>query len=99
VRDLDYHFKNKSSQVQGLSSIILATWEAEIRRIVNSRPARANSSRDPISTNNPGMVVHTCHTSYMESINRRITVQTGLGMKVRPYSKITKAKRLEIWLN
>jgi hypothetical protein len=33
-----------------------------------SRPARAVSSRDPISINKPGMVVCACHPSYLGGI-------------------------------
>jgi hypothetical protein len=37
--------------------------------------------------------MHTCHPSYMGSINRRNFVQTGLGINMSPDSKITKIKR------
>jgi hypothetical protein len=40
------------------------------------RRVQAKSSKDPILTNKKlGMVVHTCHHSYRESTNRKITVQ------------------------
>jgi hypothetical protein len=37
---------------------------------------------------NPSIVVCTCHPSYAKSINR-ITVQAGLSINERPYSKNT----------
>jgi hypothetical protein len=40
-----------------------------------------------------GMVTHASHPSFMRSVNRRILVQVSLGINVRPYPKITKAKR------
>jgi hypothetical protein len=36
----------------------------------SSRPAQAESSRDPISTKKLGMVVHTCYPNYSGSVNR-----------------------------
>jgi hypothetical protein len=33
------------------------------------------------------------NASYSEGVNRRITVQASLGIKVRPYSEVMKAKR------
>jgi hypothetical protein len=44
------------------------------------------------------MVAHTCHSNYMKSLNRRITVQSSLGKKQNPLSKITKAKGLGAWI-
>jgi hypothetical protein len=45
----------------------------------------------PISTNKKlGMVVHTCHTRSVGSINRRTEVQRSPGLQVRPYTKNTK---------
>jgi hypothetical protein len=40
-----------------------------------------------IPINKLGVVVHTCHLNYVGSINRRIVVQAGLGMKGRPSLK------------
>jgi hypothetical protein len=34
------------------------------------------------------MVAHTCHPRYAGSVNRRIIVQTGLGINMRLLSKI-----------
>jgi hypothetical protein len=34
-----------------------------------------------------GMMVHTCHPNYAGSINRRVMIQTHLGINVRPYLK------------
>jgi hypothetical protein len=43
---------------------------------------------DTISTNKKsGMVVHACHTSYVESVNRRVVVQAGLDTNMKPYWK------------
>jgi hypothetical protein len=39
---------NLRAGCQWLTPVILTTWEAEIRRI-DSRPAQANSSQDPIT--------------------------------------------------
>jgi hypothetical protein len=45
--------------------IILATWEAEIRRITGSRPALAKMFGDSISMEKKlGMMAHTCCPSY-----------------------------------
>jgi hypothetical protein len=35
-----------------LKPVIIATWEAEIRKVHSLRPAQAKSSQDPISKNN-----------------------------------------------
>jgi hypothetical protein len=35
----------------------------------HSRPAGAKNQQDPISTNTPGMVVHTYHPSYTGDVN------------------------------
>jgi hypothetical protein len=32
-------------------------------------------------------MVHACHLSYVGSINRRVEVQTGVGINVSPYLK------------
>jgi hypothetical protein len=37
--------------------------------------------------------VHTCDSSYAGKQNRKIAVQTSLGIKHNPISKITKAKK------
>jgi hypothetical protein len=41
--------KKKKARSQWLMSVIPATWEAEIRRVMDSSTARANSSQDLIS--------------------------------------------------
>jgi hypothetical protein len=47
-----YKVKNaKDCQHQGLIPIILATCETEIKKIVGSRPARANSSQPHFQNN------------------------------------------------
>jgi hypothetical protein len=77
--------------------VILATWEAEIRRITGSRPAwtKKLARPPPISTNKLGIVVHSYRPSYTGGIGRRISIQAGHGWgKLRDsISKITKAKR------
>jgi hypothetical protein len=57
----------------------------------NVPPASATIKRE--ITGKTVTVVHACHPSYMESINRRNEVQVSLGLNARPYSKITKAQR------
>jgi hypothetical protein len=55
LSQVEYNFltilRLNEAECQWPTPIILATWEAEIGRIqgLNSRPAQANSSRDPIS--------------------------------------------------
>jgi hypothetical protein len=51
--------------------------EVEIRRIVvQSQPWQKKSQLDPISTSRKlGVVVSTCHTSHIGSVNMRIMVQ------------------------
>jgi hypothetical protein len=68
-------------------SVILTSWEAEIRRITVPRPARAKSSQDGILTNKKlvGRVAHTYHCQLHEEL-RRIVV-TLLSIKVKPYLK------------
>jgi hypothetical protein len=39
------------------------------------------------------MVARTYHPNFAGNINRRITVQAGLGIKVRPYLKNTYGGR------
>jgi hypothetical protein len=46
-----------------------------------------------------GIVVCACHPKYVESINRRISVQAHLSINLRPYSEIPKSKKgLGVWL-
>jgi hypothetical protein len=45
-----------------------------------------------------GAKTQACHLCYMGSINRRITVWGGLGIKQDPISKVIKAKRVGAWL-
>jgi hypothetical protein len=39
------------------------------------------------------MVAHTCHPSYVGSVNRRIMVQGSLGINTRTYSKNIYSKK------
>jgi hypothetical protein len=56
---------------------------------------RQKSSGDPISINKKlSTMVSTCHPSYMGSINRRIVVQAGEGIHVRPYLKNNQSRGL-----
>jgi hypothetical protein len=43
-------------------------------------------------------VAHTYHPSYVKKLNRRLMIQAGLGTKLDPISKITKAKGWWPWL-
>jgi hypothetical protein len=57
------------------------------RKHKGSRLAEARSQPHPISTNKPGTVVHVYNHSYVEDINRRITVQASLMQNTRLYPK------------
>jgi hypothetical protein len=73
--------KEYGVQVWWLTSVILATQEVEIMRIVlQEQPQR----KVPNTHLNQwlGVVAHTCHRSA-----RRIMVQTSLGVDARPYLK------------
>jgi hypothetical protein len=59
-----------------------------------SKATRTKSKQDPISTNMPGKVVHTCDPSYVVGKSRRAMVQASLRKTTRLYQKITKAKGL-----
>jgi hypothetical protein len=64
--------------------VILATWEMAIRRIVVGGQPGQKICEAPISANKKlGMVTHTCHPSYMGSVNMRIEVQDGQGINSR----------------
>jgi hypothetical protein len=78
-----------TSQALGLKPVILVTWEAETVRI----EIQDQHGQSIISTNKLGVVVYTCHPSYVASVNRKIEVQVGPGINVKTYLKITKAKR------
>jgi hypothetical protein len=58
----------------------------------HSRPAQAESSMRLHFNPWQGMVMDTCHPSYIGSTNRRLTIQAISGIKPDPISKITKAK-------
>jgi hypothetical protein len=65
--------------VQWLIPVVSTTQEAEIRRIEvwgQPRPKKKKKlvRSHPISTNNPGMVVHICNLSYERGLGRRIVV-------------------------
>jgi ribosomal protein L31 len=65
------------------TTVILATWETEIGRIMVKIQPLEESLLDPITTSkNLGVVVSSCHPSYTGSvnINKRIKVQACLGI-------------------
>jgi hypothetical protein len=73
--------------------VILATWEVEIRRImVQGQPGQKDLKAPSQPIKKLGMVVHNWHSSYIVRINKRIMVQIGPVMSVRPYLR-NKAKR------
>jgi hypothetical protein len=47
-----------------LTPVILATWEAEIRRIMLWGQPGEKGSQDPISTEKAGVLIYACHVSY-----------------------------------
>jgi hypothetical protein len=71
--------------------VILATREVAVRRIsVGGQPRqRVETPSQPIKA---GLLVCTCHPSYMGSISRRISVQASWGINKRPYSKNNLSK-------
>jgi hypothetical protein len=70
---------------------MLATWEAEIRKITIPCQSRQKVSETPISTNKKvGVMACTCLLSYAESLSRRIVCGSGLpGINGKPYLKNT----------
>jgi hypothetical protein len=76
-----------------LTAVILATWEAEIRRTLCGDQPRQKVHKTPISANKKlGMVAHGCHPKFMGSISRIVCSPGQPGHKARPYSK-NKAQR------
>jgi hypothetical protein len=71
--------------------VILAMWEAKIRRITVPGQPRQKHSQDPISTEKKlGMVAHACHSS--RGLKPKIggsRSRLGLDKKEDPISKIT----------
>jgi hypothetical protein len=64
----------------------------EIGRFLIQGQPKQKVSNILISTNKKlGMVVYTCHPSYLGSIYRRITAQAGTVINIRPYPKYNKA--------
>jgi hypothetical protein len=77
-------------QVLWLTPEILATQDAEIRRIMAQGQLWQKVSKAPISTNKKlGVPACACHPGYSGRVNRRT-----LGINARPYSK-NKAERAE----
>jgi hypothetical protein len=52
--------------------------------VVQGQPDKNETPSQPIKLD---VVAGTCHPSYLGSINRRISVQTSLDIKVSPYLK------------
>jgi hypothetical protein len=76
------------SWAQWLTSVILGSQKAVIRRITIRGQPGQKSSGNPISTNKKlGVLAHACHLSYLVSINRRMVVQAGLGINMRSFPK------------
>jgi hypothetical protein len=64
-----------------------------------SRPAWAKSPQDPISINKKlHMVTYACHSSYMEDVNMKISVQVSPSITIRPNVKNNEGKKgLGLW--
>jgi hypothetical protein len=76
---------------QGLTLVILASWEAEIRRITHSsRSAWANSSQDPVSK-----ITRKKMDWRHDSSSRESTLQTW-SPEFKPQSRQNKTKKQEI---
>jgi ArsR family metal-binding transcriptional regulator len=76
--------------------IILATWEAEIRRIMVQVQSRQKDRVTSIPMEKKlGMAVHTCHPSNCGKCNVKDCSEFSLSKKKKcdPTSKITQAKR------
>jgi hypothetical protein len=81
----DCKYKYSLGWAPWLILVILAIWEAEIRRVtVGGQPKKKFMSSWL------GVVPYTCHPSYGGSVNRRTKVQAGSSLKkARPCSKNT----------
>jgi hypothetical protein len=80
---------NKTCWEWWLTTVILATLEAESKRIITvwGQPQQ-KVHETPISTNKKlGVVVNACHLSYARRVNKRIEIQARLGINTRPYLK------------
>jgi hypothetical protein len=81
----------KCCQALQFPFVIPATWEVEIRRIkVRDQPGQ-KVSKSPISIS--WMVAHTCGSSHMGSLIEDLGLRSASDKNVRPYPKITKAKK------
>jgi hypothetical protein len=75
----DFKKKHYLSQALWLTPAILATQEAEIKRVVVLGQPRQKVHKIPSQLiKKQGAVVHAFHPSYKEGINRRIIVQPTL---------------------
>jgi hypothetical protein len=74
-----------SNQASWLTPIILGNGEVDIERLGHGwRPAWAKVSKTPFQPVKMGVVACTCHLSNMESIIRRIVVQSRIQFKASP---------------
>jgi hypothetical protein len=70
----------------GVMPVILTTWEVETGRSQFKDSPREKFTRTHVKQW-LGMVVSTCHPSYVGKHNTRIMVQAGLDMRRDPISK------------
>jgi hypothetical protein len=82
----------KPDWAQWLTPVILATWEAEIRRVIVRGQPGLKVLKIPSS--NKSWVRWRVPVTPVTwgSTNRMITVQAGLGIKQDPISKVTNTK-------
>jgi hypothetical protein len=78
---------------QWLTPVILATWQAEIRRIVVPGQPRQTFVRHNLSEKNLGVVVHACHPSDGGKHKIGELLSSALWVKSETISKITRSKR------
>jgi hypothetical protein len=64
-------------------------WEDSLFKV---RPGK-KSAKPPSQPVTLGMVVHAYHPSYPGSVNKRITIQAGQGIKERLHSKNDQSKK------
>jgi hypothetical protein len=85
-------------QVQWLTPVILATGEAEIRKIEfrgQSRQKVIETPSQPVKAGHGGTPLS---SSYSGGIQPRLMAQAGPGINARPYLKNNQTKKgLEMW--
>jgi hypothetical protein len=75
---------NMTQLLELTSSSYLGSGERRIE--VQGQPGLENLP-DPISKNKPGVMVHTCNSSYSGGRGRRIKSEANLSKSMRPYFK------------